>query len=140
MKNTFVFVTFVLLSKNLFSQAVYTPKIGSKERIEILDTVRKPVQKDLKQEVKFIPSTFRVNDKWGFIFGQMQQKDSKNIDKTKFLEGRERGDLWDNMFVALLQKKNGLWEIVKYQTGCTDVCWEDWSNKFNAPKMIIFGQ
>ena len=51
------------------AQKVWTPKAGSAERQAVLDAARVPVEKDLRQSVRFELKTLRVTPQWAFVWG-----------------------------------------------------------------------
>lgn len=123
---------------SVFAQKVYTPEKGSNERTAILDTLRKPVEKELKQEIQFVINDFNVSGNWAFISGEPQTKAGERPDysKTVYKEQVE-SDMFDNNFFALLKKSGKKWKVVKYYIGCTDVCYANWWEEYKAPKAIF---
>jgi hypothetical protein len=119
-------------------QSVYTPDRGSAERKAILDAVRTPVERELKQKIVFAASTFNVLGNWTFIFGTMQTPEGGQPDfsRTKYAQAQRDG-FFDNNFQALIKKTAGKWTVVKYQIGCTDVCYTEWWRQYRAPKSIF---
>ena len=119
-------------------QSVYTPDRGSAERKAILDAVRTPVERELKQKIVFAASTFNVLGNWTFIFGTMQTPEGGQPDfsRTKY-DQAQRDGFFDNNFQALIKKTAGKWTVVKYQIGCTDVCYTEWWRQYRAPKSIF---
>lgn len=119
-------------------QSVYTPARGSAERKAILDAVRTPVERELKQKIVFAASTFNVLGNWTFIFGTMQTPEGGQPDfsRTKYAQAQRDG-FFDNNFQALIKKTAGKWTVVKYQIGCTDVCYTEWWRQYRAPKSIF---
>jgi hypothetical protein len=119
-------------------QSVYTPEKGSVERTAILNTLRVPVERDLKQKIVFVADNFKVQGAWAFVGGKPQGVDGgdPNYRNTKYWEDVDAG-AFDNNFFALLRKKSGRWTVVTYAIGCTDVCYADWWRRYNAPKSIF---
>ena len=122
----------------LNAQTVYEPAKGSPERKAILDALRIPVERDLKQKVVFVADNFSVQGTWAFLAGTPQGAggDNLNYAGTKFAEAFESG-AFDNNFFALLRKTRGKWKVTRYAIGCTDVCWLDWWSQYKAPKAIF---
>lgn len=140
MKKHFIFglVIIAVFATGVFAQKVYTPEKGSAERTKILDALRVPVEKELKQEIQFVVNEFNVSGNWAFISGEPQTKDGERPDysKTDYKEDVE-ADMFDNNFFALLKKSGKKWKVVKYYIGCTDVCYATWWKDFKAPKAIF---
>jgi len=128
----------LLLSCAAFAQSVTEPEKGSAERTAILNALRVPVEKALKQKVQFSVQTIKVRGNWAFINGEPQNSSGENPDysKTEFQEAIDEG-MFDNNFQALLKKTGGKWKVVTYAIGCTDVCWLGWDEQFKAPKAIF---
>ncbi|MGH9820387.1 MAG: hypothetical protein ACRD43_09480, partial [Pyrinomonadaceae bacterium] len=128
----------LLLACSSFGQTVYTPEKGSPERKEILDTLRVPVVRELKQKIVFAAETFNVLGSWTFIYGTMQTPEGGQPDfsKTKYARAQRDG-FFGNNFQALLKRTSGKWSVVKYQIGCTDVCYTGWWKQYRAPKAVF---
>ena len=126
---------------NAFAQSVYTPEKGSAERTAIFNTLRVPVEKNLKQKIQFNAPTFNVQGNWAFISGDLQNPSGGKPDykNTEYQEAINEG-MFDNNFQALLRKQNGKWRVVTFLIGCTDVCWTPWADDYKAPKAIFPGE
>lgn len=123
---------------SLSAQTVYTPEKGSAERKSILDVLRIPVEKDLKQRIVFAAEHFNVSGNWAFLGGRPQNASGgePNYRNTKYWEEVDSG-AFDNNFFALLKKTAGKWKVVTYAIGCTDVCYADWWRRYRAPKAVF---
>jgi hypothetical protein len=119
-------------------QAVHTPEKGSAERKEILDALRVPVERDLKQPIIFAIDNFNVLGNWAFIGGTPQTPDGGKPDysRTKYADALQAGAFDNNVF-ALLKKTAGRWKVVTHQIGCTDVCYAVWWRQYRAPKAVF---
>lgn len=139
LKSTLLLVAILFLTfQSQFAQGVYTPEKGTPERKEILDTLRVPVERELKQKIVFAADTFNVLGNWTFIYGTMQSPEGSQPDfsRTKYAQAQRDG-FFDNNLQALLKKTAGKWSVVKYQIGCTDVCYTEWWKQYRAPKGIF---
>lgn len=117
-------------------QQVHTPEKGSAERTAILNAVRVPVEKALKQKIVFVTDNFNVQGSWAFVSGRPTTPSGDNPSlKGTAWDGSE--DLFDNNFFGLLRKSNGKWRVVTHALGCTDVCYSDWWQRYKAPKAIF---
>lgn len=127
-----------LISAITFCQTPTSPKQGSAERKAILDAMRVPIEKDLKQKVKFQVDHLRVLGKWAFMSGKTLTPAGNKIDyrKTKYREALEAG-AFDDWACALLKKEGSKWKIVRFAIGATDVVWDGWYQEFKAPKSIF---
>jgi hypothetical protein len=118
--------------------AVQTPPKSSPERTAILDTLRQPVERELKQKIQFYVENLKVAGDWAFVGGRPQTKAGKTPDYrgTRYGEAVAEG-AFDNNIFALLKKTGGRWKIVVYYIGCTDVCYSTWWKDHGAPKAIF---
>lgn len=132
-------VLFLLaIASSAVSQAVYTPARGSAERKAILEALRAPVEKELKQKIIFVTHNFNVRGIWAYVGGVPQTPEGRppTLRNTVYCEADEAG-MFDNNFSGLLRKTGGKWKVVTYALGCTDVCYADWWRRFKAPKAIF---
>jgi hypothetical protein len=141
MKGIFRYLNVVaigLLALTIAGQGVYTPERGSPERKAILDALRVPVERELKQPIVFVADNFNVQGNWAFVGGVPQGADGSPPDYsgTKYSEAESEG-AFDNNFFALLKKTAGRWRVTTYAIGCTDVCFADWWRRYRAPKAIF---
>lgn len=121
-----------------FAQAAYTPAKGSAERTAILNALRAPVERELKQKIQFSVENFKVQGNWAFLSGDPQNMSGgrPNYKGTKYQSAID-ADMFDNNFFALLKKTGGKWKIVTRAIGCTDVCYATWWKDYKAPKAIF---
>ncbi len=120
------------------AQAVYTPSKGSAERKAILNALRVPVERELKQKITFNARYFSVSGKWAFVGGDPLKPGGgrPNYRGTPYQEAID-ADMFDNNFFAILKKSGTKWNVVHYDIGCTDVCYADWWRRYKAPKAIF---
>jgi hypothetical protein len=120
------------------AQTAHEPAKGSPERKAILDALRFPVERELKQKITFVTENFKVQGDWAFVDGSPQslRGGEPNYTRTKFADAKASG-AFDNNFFALLRKSTGKWKVVTYAIGCTDVCYTDWWSRHKAPKTIF---
>ncbi|QQS39910.1 MAG: hypothetical protein IPM63_11065 [Acidobacteriota bacterium] len=127
----------VLLAGSAAAQ-VYTPEKGSKVRKDIIDALRVPVKKELKQDVVFVIEDLNVDGNWAFLGGAPSKPDggAPDYSATEYQEAID-GDYFDNNIFALFRKTGGKWKVVTYLIGCTDVCYATWWRDHKAPKSIF---
>jgi len=120
------------------AQKVYTPAKNSAERTAILNALRVPVEKELKQKISFNVENFKVQGIWAFLSGDPQTPSGSkpNYKNTPYQEAID-ADMFDNNFFALLKKTGGKWKVITYAIGCTDVCYASWWREYKAPKAIF---
>lgn len=116
----------------------YVPEKGSVERKAIVDALRVPVEKQLKQPVIFKIDHLKVQNNWAFLTGRPQSSDGSSIDYTNtvYQEAVNSG-AFDDGIVALLRNVKGKWKVVQYVIGATDVPYVDWDKEYRAPKGIF---
>ncbi len=117
---------------------IYTPAKDSPERTAIMDALRVPVEKELKQDVIFAVDKLKVQGDWAFLAGQPKNKDGgePNWKITKYQEFIDSGDFEKGLY-ALLKSTDGKWSVVKYMMNCHDVCYIGWDKEYKAPKAIF---
>lgn len=128
----------ILLTVAVTGQAVHIPAKGSAERKAILDALRIPVERELKQKVLFVAEHFNVSGNWAFVGGDPQAPEGgrPNYRGTPYQEAID-ADMFDNNFFAILKKTGKRWKVIHYDIGCTDVCYADWWRRYKAPKAIF---
>lgn len=133
-----VAISLSLFAIALQAQTPYTPEKGSPERKAILDALRIPVERDLKQKVVFVVENFNVLGSWAFVSGTPQNANggSPDYSRTQYADALDSG-AFDNNFFALLRKTAGKWKVTTYAIGCTDVCYADWWRRYRAPKGVF---
>ena len=135
------FVIVAMLSAAAAAQ-VHEPEKGSPERKAILDALRIPVERVLKQRVVFTTDSFKVSGNWAFVSGSPQTPDGGRPDysRSKYRTAVDAG-AFDNNFFALVKRTAGKWKTVAVEIGCTDVCFMEWPQKYHAPRSIFpFGE
>ncbi|HTK37076.1 MAG TPA: hypothetical protein VL325_01175 [Pyrinomonadaceae bacterium] len=133
-----IMVTFCLGLIGVSAQTASHPEKGSSERTALLNTLRGPVETELKQKIVFVVHDLNVQGNWAFVNGSLQTPDGSRPDFkiTKYRQNEENGAL-DSDVQALFRKTGGKWKIVTKAIGCTDVCYVDWWRRFKAPKTIF---
>lgn len=131
-------VVIVTATAALAGQSVRTPEKGSAERAAILDTLRAPVERELKQTIVFNLDHFRIFGTWAFLGGDPQTPSGgqPNYRGTPYQEAKD-ADMFDNNIFALLRKTGGKWRVIHYSIGCTDVCYADWWRRYKAPNAVF---
>lgn len=126
----------LMLATICSAQIAYTPEKGSAERTAILNVLRVPVEKDLKQKIVFVTNNFKVQGNWAFVSGEPQTPfgGKPNLKGTAWQDAE---DLFDDNFFGLLKKSGGIWKVIAYALGCTDVCYSHWWQRYEAPKAIF---
>lgn len=120
------------------AQEAYAPAPGSAERRGIADALRAPVEKELKQKVIFKFDHLKVSGDWAFMRGVPQRPGGGRVDysATAYQQRIEDG-VFDDWICALLRKRAGKWQVLKYVIGATDVVYEGWDEEYKAPSAIF---
>ncbi|MFL6334333.1 MAG: hypothetical protein ACJ754_13550 [Pyrinomonadaceae bacterium] len=120
------------------AQEASTPAPGSAERKAIADALRAPVEKELKQKVVFKIDHLKVSGEWAFLRGVPQRPGGGKVDynATPYRQRIEDG-VFDDWICALLRKRAGKWQVVKYVIGATDVVYEGWDEEYKAPSALF---
>jgi hypothetical protein len=120
------------------AQEARTPAPGSAERRAVADALRAPVEKELKQKVIFKIDHLKASGDWAFLRGVPQRPDGGRVDysATPYQQRIEDG-VFDDWICALLRKRAGKWQVVKYVIGATDVVYEGWDEEYKAPPAIF---
>ena len=120
------------------AQETYTPAPGSAERKAIADALRAPVERELRQKVVFKIDALKLKDGWAFLRGVPQRPGGGRVDYsvTPYQQAIEDG-VFDDWICALLRKRAGKWQVVKYVIGATDVVYEGWDEEYKAPSAIF---
>jgi hypothetical protein len=128
----------LVLTASALPQTATVPKSGSAVRKAILDSLRKPVEKDLGQKVVFQIDTIRVAGNWAFVSGKPRSASGKSIDyrKTSYRDAVDSG-AFDDWICALFKKQGKQWKVLRYAIGATDVVWDGWDKEFKAPRAIF---
>ena len=134
----FVLISLCSITPIFAQTSAYSPDQGSAERKAIVDALRAPVQRKLKQEVIFKVDHLKVQSGWAFLLGAPRRPDGGEIDyrDTPYADAYNAG-AFDNSVVALLHKLGGQWRVVQYVIGATDVAYLGWDRKFHAPAAIF---
>jgi hypothetical protein len=120
------------------SGELHTPERGSQERKAIMDALRPPVEKKLRQQVIFKVDHLKVQNGWAFLIGKPQRLDGTAVDYSDTVYRNAVGaGAFDDGIVALLREAEGKWKMVQYVIGATDVPYVDWDKKYHAPKAIF---
>ena len=121
------------------AQDVHTPAPGSEERKAIMDALREPFERDLRQEVIFKVDMLRVSEDWAAVRVTPQRPGGGKIDysRTHYREQME-ADVFDPSGEALLQMDGGpeSWKVVKWRFGQTDSELSNWIKKYGAPESL----
>jgi len=123
-----------------FAQSgIHTPKPGSAERKAVLDTLRVPVQRELKMPVIFVVAAeprgyFRVKQGWAFVVAEFRHPNGDPMGPAYFAEthGGSSSDA-----CGLLHLVHGRWHIVDHATGPSDVYWGGWQHDYHLPAGLV---
>ncbi len=128
----------VLFCAHAVAQSARTPAAGTEERAAIMDALRVPVEKDLKQRVIFKVDRLRVAGDWAYARVSPTQPDGDEIDfsRTKYRKQVELG-AFDPQGEALLRLEDDGWKVLEWVFGGTDVASVTWGDKYRFPQSIL---
>lgn len=117
---------------------VFTPKRGTFVRKAILDAVRKPVERGMKQKVIFIVDHIKVFGTWAFVRARPRTPKGGKLSfkGTRWAKAHREGFVDDGLAALLRQDSRG-WLVIQWVMGPTDVAWEPWPKEYGAPKAIF---
>ena len=139
-KAAFAFVCSLLICAGALAQSAHTPQPGSAERAAIMDAIRVPAQKELKQTVIFNVDRLRVAGNWAYAKVSPTKPDGSTLDysKTKFQKQIEFGAFDPQGEALLFKESSGSWSVLEWTFGSTDVPSAGWSSKHGAmPKTLL---
>jgi len=116
----------------------YTPKAGSAERKAIMDALREPAMKELKQPIVFVVAQFKICRDWAFLEATPQKPDGGPVDWSLGVYGDAvANDMCGSYIHALLVKNSGRWRVREYVICATDVPWVGWAEQYGAPAALF---
>lgn len=131
-----IFLLFFVSTLGLAAEKPYTPKPGTKERTDILNAIRDPLEDALHQPIIFRVDHLKVQDGWAFLIGIPRTKDDKPINyEGTFHEGD--AEYADELLVCLMRFKRGRWYVVTHGLFTNDVWWIGLDEQYKAPKGIF---
>jgi hypothetical protein len=115
-----------------------TPKVGSRDRREIMNALRTPVEAAYREKVKFSVRGLESNGTYALVFVEPLDKDGNVIASRKTKNGRgELLDL-DGWVFAILKKEGKRWQILELDLLEQTDGLELWPQKYPAIPDHIF--
>ena len=96
------------------------PRPGTSERAAILDALRPAVEARLGPNVEFVVKELRTYRGWAFVMANPRRRGGREIEGAAYL-GRDWYDLGGLETTAVLQFRNGRWNLIESAIGATDV-------------------
>ncbi|HYJ78978.1 MAG TPA: hypothetical protein VEW03_05230 [Longimicrobiaceae bacterium] len=117
----------------------HTPAPASPERRAIMDALRAPMQRELRKPVIFEVRTLRVLGAWAFVDAVPRRPGGAPFDYrgTPYQEAIDEGMFDDGIFAVLRRGRDGVWRVLRYAIGATDVAWIAWEEELGAPRAIF---
>lgn len=108
-------------------------------RKALLDALRPLIEVDLGQALMFEVRTLRERGGSAFAAVSPRTSDGKPVDfaKTRHAQRLEDGVLDGDTVYAILQHRDGRWQVQEYVVGPTDVAWAGWAQDYGAPEAIF---
>lgn len=122
----------------VYAQETTTPPPGAPLRKTLMDALRGPMEKELKQSVVFTVGTLKATENWAFGLLTPTQPTGKAIDyrNTPYWEAVKAG-AFDDGICVLWQRKQDIWTVRVYILGATDVPYGCWWKEFGVPKSVL---
>jgi len=117
--------------------------VGDARRRPLLDALRAELEPFFGQPLRFRVSALREAD--GFAYAEVRALDAADrpIDLTSLTALAERAsDGWldgDGIY-ALLRGAGRDWRVLELSIAPTDVAWADWTERFDAPHRVVWGE
>ena len=115
------------------------PAPGTAERKAVMDAVRQPVAKELRQPVEFVAHKFKAcasgGKSFAFLDAEPQKPGGAALDWsiTPYAE-----DDCSRLVIALMVKDAaGPWRVEELNICPTDVPWEVWPEQYGAPAELF---
>ena len=107
----------------------------------LLDVLRPIIVRDLDQEeeIRFVVQTMRVQDRWAWIVARPQTASGRpiNLEETRYAPQVREGMMDGDTIYALLEHNPYAWVVKDFVIGPTDVAWEDWPQRYGAPRELL---
>jgi len=120
------------------ADCLHTPAASSAERKAILNTLRKPVERELGQDVRFLVEKISACRNWAFVEATPQKPTGQPVDwSMSSYAGAVKHDACGFYVHALLTRKSGRWRVRHYEVCATDVPYVSWPIVYGAPPQLF---
>ena len=103
------------------------------QRKAILDALRVPIERDLKQPVIFAVQKYAVIGDWAFVMATPKRPDGGEIAWARTVC---RGDV-SHLVGGLMKREDGRWIVRDFALCPTDVAWDGWPEQYGAPRALF---
>jgi hypothetical protein len=136
-KSLLAVICYLSLGASALAQKSHTPPPGSADRAAIMDVLRVPSERDLKQKVIFRVQHLRIAGDFALARVVPLRPGGGEIDysKTKYREDMETG-AFDAEAEALLRRDGGGWKLLEWRFGASDTEVPIWLEKYRAPASL----
>lgn len=112
---------------------------GDPRRKPLLDALRPHIEADLGQRLIFQVRILREHNGSAFAVVQPRTPAGRPIDfaGTRHAQRLADGVLDSDSVYALLQQRDGAWQVREFVVGPTDVAWAGWAQDYSAPDDIF---
>jgi hypothetical protein len=86
-----ILISILLFATTAFGQATTTPEKSSPVRKAIMNSLRVPVERDLKQKIVFVTDDFKILANWAFVSGRPTTPSGGAAESKRHGLGRLRG-------------------------------------------------
>ncbi|WP_051651344.1 hypothetical protein [Brevundimonas bacteroides] len=123
----------------VIQNAVRDVPVGDPLRRTLLDALRRPVEDEVNQPVRFVVDRLRVQGDWAYYAGEIQAPNGRAIDFTRagFDEVIAEGMFDGPTTYGLLRRQGNRWRVVVHVIGPTDVAYLAWPGEYGAPASLF---
>lgn len=114
----------------------WTPHPPEPPGREVLQALTSTIALEIGVDVQLDPTLVTERDGWGWVICSARLPDGTlvNWSQTRVADrdmNRVRGN--GGIVYALLRRENGVWRVIDYVVGPTDVVWTDWPTRYGVP-------
>ena len=113
----------------------YTPVRGSVERTAIMDALRPPIQRAIREPLLFTQVRLHVQNGWAFV-QTVPTSPSGGPVMWRYNERVDCGENCTDNVVGLLRWNGARWVLVQYEVGSSEYPYM-WERKYPAPRGIF---
>ena len=123
----------------VLAQSAQQPARGSALRVELLDAARSTFEADTNGPIEFVVRRLNIRGDWAFGDVRLQRPGGGQIDwrKTKHAADFAAGMFDPGGSFFLLRRTGGVWTMMEFATGPTDVAWDGWRTDYKLPANLF---
>ena len=132
-------MAFASFANTAFAQTVMQPPTGSPLRSEVLNAARPTFESETGGAIEFVVRRLNVAGDWAFGDVRLQRPGGGQIDwrKTKYAADFAGGMFDPSGSFFLVRRSDGVWTVVEFATGPTDIAWDSWRTDYKLPAALF---